>query len=115
MDEVLRAEAISWLVRARNDLGAADKLLSGEDPYPATAAYHCQQCAEKALKAVLATTAQPIPKTHDLRGLLALSADIEPVLARFNDAAQLLTSFATEFRYPSARRSANREPPNRPA
>jgi len=102
MDEGSRAEALSWLDRARDDLGAAKKLLSGDDPYPATAAYHCQQCAEKALKAVLSTTAQPIPKTHDLRVLLALSANVESVLTRFTDAAEFLTPFATEFRYPSA-------------
>ena len=102
MDESARAEAQSWLERASDDLGAATKLLSGNDPFPTTAAYHCQQCAEKALKAVLSTTGQPIPKTHDLRVLIGLAANVEPILARFADSAEWLTPFATEFRYPSS-------------
>ena len=47
-------EALAWLHRASDDLGAADKLLGGDTPFAATSAYHCQQAAEKALKALIA-------------------------------------------------------------
>ncbi|MCK0509195.1 HEPN domain-containing protein [Aromatoleum anaerobium] len=94
-------EAQLWLNRARDDLGAAAKLLRGNDAYPATASYHCQQAAEKALKAVLATGDQPIPKTHDLRVLVERAAGIDPDLLMLQDIAEQLTPLATEFRYPS--------------
>ena len=40
MPDLTPSEAESWLERARDDLGAARKLLSGIDPFLATAAYH---------------------------------------------------------------------------
>jgi HEPN domain-containing protein len=81
-------------------LGAAGKLLSGTDPFPATAAYHCQQAAERALKATIAGTGDAIPKTHDLRILLGRSIRIDQSLAVLADACDELTPYATEFRYP---------------
>jgi HEPN domain-containing protein len=101
MPDETRPEAESWLQRARDDLGAAGKLLSGDDPFPATAAYHCQQAAEKALKAVMAGTGDPIPKTHDLRVLIERCMRIDPALIGLQDACDELTPYATEFRYPT--------------
>lgn len=96
-----RIEAQLWLDRAQDDLGSATKLLRGRDPYPATAAYHCQQAAEKALKAVLAGARQQVPKTHDLRVLVERAALIDPRLLTLQDLAEQLTPLATEYRYPS--------------
>ncbi len=101
MADLQRLEALAWLRRARDDLGAAAKLLSGTDPYPATASYHCQQAAEKALKAVIAVTGDAIPKTHDLRVLLGRCVAIDQSLDQFYDACDELTPYSTEFRYPS--------------
>lgn len=101
MPDALKLEAEAWLGRARNDLGAARKLLSDPDPFPAIAAYHCQQAAEKPLKALLASTGEPIPKTHDLRVLVERCAIIDGSLGGLRDACEELTPFATEFRYPT--------------
>lgn len=101
MPDPLSREALAWLSRARDDLGAAAKLLSGSDPFPATASYHCQQAAEKALKAVIAGTGAAIPKTHDLRVLLGHSVGIDQSLDVFYDACDELTPYSTEFRYPN--------------
>ncbi len=101
MSEALKLEAKAWLRRAHDDLGAAGKLLAGSDPFPATAAYHCQQAAEKALKALVASTGEAIPKTHDLRVLLGRCLPIDQSLAEFSDACDELTPYATEFRYPA--------------
>ena len=103
MVEAASLEALAWLRRARDDLGAADKLLSGDTPFPATSAYHGQQAAEKALKALIAGTGKPVPRTHDLRVLLGLCVQIDPTLDGLADACDDLTPFATEFRYPTAR------------
>lgn len=101
MPDGLRLEADAWLRRAHDDLGAARKLLSGSDPFPATAAYHCQQAAEKALKALIASTGKPVPKMHDLRALIAQCTQIETRLAALHEACEELTPYATEFRYPT--------------
>jgi len=100
MAEAREREAAAWLHRARDDLGAARKLLAGSDPFAATAAYHCQQAAEKALKAMIASTGDAIPKTHDLRVLLGRCIPLDQSLDELADACDELTPYATEFRYP---------------
>lgn len=42
-----------WLKKSKNDLKAAKKLVQNPDPLYDMAVYHCQQTAEKALKAYL--------------------------------------------------------------
>ena len=86
MPDGTRPEAQRWLQRAHDDLGAARKLLSGADPFPATSAYNCQQAAEKALKAVISGTGDPIPKTHDLRVLVERCIQIDQALTELQDA-----------------------------
>ena len=101
MDDVALAEAKAWMHKARDDLNSAKKLLAGYDPYPATAAYHCQQAVEKALKGFLAGHDVSFPRTHDLRVLVSVGVEIEATLDTFHDTADLLTPYATEFRYPT--------------
>lgn len=101
MPDPLKLEADAWLARARDDLGAAGKLISGHDPYTATASYHCQQAAEKALKAILASSGETIPKTHDLRLLIERCVALDTSLEPLRDACDELTPYATEFRYPT--------------
>jgi HEPN domain-containing protein len=52
--------ANGWLEKARSDLYAAERLLDGNGPYDA-ACFHAQQAIEKAMKALLALSGQPIP------------------------------------------------------
>ncbi|MGC1377897.1 MAG: HEPN domain-containing protein [Anaerolineales bacterium] len=52
--------AFGWLAKAESDLSAANWML----PFD-TACFHAQQAIEKALKAMLAFCAQPIPRSHD--------------------------------------------------
>jgi HEPN domain-containing protein len=40
----------SWLIKANRDLLSAHELASARTPLLDTAAYHCQQAAEKAVK-----------------------------------------------------------------
>ena len=54
----------AWLLRAEEDLAAAAVLAA-----PATlrsALFHCQQAAEKSLKAFLTWREKPFPRTHAL-------------------------------------------------
>lgn len=48
----------SWLEKAGHDLETARRLIEREPIITDTAVYHCQQAAEKALKAVTAIPAK---------------------------------------------------------
>lgn len=101
MAEPPSTEAQAWFARAEDDLRAAVKLMAGNDPLTATAAYHCQQAAEKALKAIIASRDAVIPKTHDLRRLVELCILYGSDFDAVRDACDELTPYATDFRYPT--------------
>ncbi len=63
-------------------------------------AFHAQQAAEKALKAVLAWHDEPFRKTHSIEELGRACTAIEPGLGDLVDAAVSLTEYAWKFRYP---------------
>jgi HEPN domain-containing protein len=91
--------ARGWLERARADLamarlGLQDGSLSG------LAAFHCQQAAEKALKAFLAWRNQPLPRTHDLPELLFRCQPLDATFAELQTATTVLDTYLTVGRYP---------------
>jgi len=102
MDEATSAEVAAWLAKAQRDLDSAKRLLAGSPPYRDTAAYHCQQAAEKATKALLTAAGTEFPKTHDLTALVSLAEVRFPEFAQYREAAALLTPYGTSFRYPGA-------------
>lgn len=63
MDEATGAEVAAWLAKADRELASARRLLDGNPPYLDTAVYHCQQAAEKALKALLTAIETRYPRT----------------------------------------------------
>jgi len=98
--ETLVAETREWLDRARADLQACAALIAAG--LAAEALFHAQQCAEKAMKAVLTWNQVPFQKTHDLEELkqlcLALAAGATAQLAGIGR----LSQYARRFRYPGA-------------
>jgi HEPN domain-containing protein len=92
--------AHDWLVKAKNDLASAKVLAEAAQPLRDTAIYHCQQAAEKALKAGLAWKEKPLQRTHDLEILLNQASEECSVLESLRDAVELLTPYAVEYRYP---------------
>ncbi len=64
--------------------------------------FHCQQTAEKYLKALLQELGQFVPRTHDLEDLLDLLLTRDPTLTGLRQAASILTPYAdaVEYRYP---------------
>jgi HEPN domain-containing protein len=99
----------NWLVKALHDLATARKAASEPDPYLDTAIYHCQQAAEKAVKGFLALHDEPPPRTHDIELLLSLAVPLEAGFADWVDAAERLTRYATQFRYPGDVMEPSRE------
>ena len=100
MNEAKRAEIQKWLIKSQHDLGSARRLMEGDEPYLDTGVYHCQQAAEKALKAFLTYHDIVFEKTHDLRVLLEQSISVEPAFEQWREVAEELTPYAVQFRYP---------------
>lgn len=92
----------SWLTRAGRDLRTAKALFDLGDDFFENAAYHSQQCAEKAIKGWLASHKKAFKKSHDIKYLLDLVSQIDSGLARSLAAATDLSNYAIAARYPDA-------------
>lgn len=100
MDEAYR----EWLDFAETDFGVAKHLFETYYPKPLEIiCYHCQQAAEKAIKAVVvANGAQGgMPKLHDLSFLLNQIKNMVAIDERYYDYADALTPYGVAVRYPS--------------
>jgi len=92
-----------WLDKAENDLLAANRLFHDYHPKQLDiSGYHCQQAAEKALKAVIISfdLAEDVPRTHDLELLLELCLALDKGFELFRTACFSLNPMATRTRYP---------------
>ncbi|MBK9140644.1 MAG: HEPN domain-containing protein [Verrucomicrobia bacterium] len=90
----------SWLTKAASDLRSAKLLGAAENAPLDTAIYHCQQAAEKSVKAFLVHCGITPEKTHDIRKLTLEAIAREPRFNELMDMAAALTPYAWEFRYP---------------
>ncbi len=88
----------AWLQKAESDLVAAQLCLSAGQALDA-ACFHCQQAAEKSLKAWLIAREVEFPFVHDLGKLLTLCAKVDPEFERLRGVALSLAPFAVEMRY----------------
>lgn len=93
-------EVAAWLSRAEQDLRAAHVDLGADPPLRGDAAFHCQQAAEKALKALLTRHDHPFRKTHDIGELAMAALEHEPSLEGLLRESVVLTEYAWRFRYP---------------
>lgn len=100
MDNAKRELAREWLTIAHLDLDSARILGANIPPLYQTAVYHCQQAAEKVIKGFLVFHNQRFAKTHDLLTLVKLAETVEPRFASWRDAADELTPYMAEVRYP---------------
>ena len=78
-----------------------ERCLALEPPDVEDALFHCQQTAEKALKAFLTFHDQPFRKTHDLTSLGKECANIDATLAALVDRLDDLSEYAWAYRYPT--------------
>lgn len=88
------------MVRARNDLLDADNNLASAEVPTDTVCFHCQQAAEKLLKAMLAAQGVPPPRTHVLMLLAGQLVGFFPTIERLADDLAILTPYAVAARYP---------------
>ena len=98
MKKKLAELACAWQRKAGSDLAAAEICLQAGRGLDA-ACFHCQQAAEKALKAFLISRDEDYPRTHDLRRLIALCAKVERKFKSIEAVAKRLNPYAVDFRY----------------
>ena len=98
IDEFVR----EWVAKALGDLKVAEHelMLPPEEAVAWAICFHCQQAAEKLLKAFLVSNQIDFKKTHDLDYLRQLCTEIDPDFENVDIGD--LTSYAAEARYPSA-------------
>jgi HEPN domain-containing protein len=94
--------ACELLERASDDLRAAEVLLDATDLPDSMVGFHCQQAAEKSLKAVLASRGRRFPHTHDLGLIAELCEKSGGSLPESLSDIDRLTPFAVRLRYSAA-------------
>lgn len=99
-DQARRRILGQWVHKAETDLDAAESLLESQRPLLYPASFHCQQAAEKYLKAFLVSRQVDFPKTHDIEELLDLVESVDPALGASLRDVIPLTRYAVDVRYP---------------
>ncbi len=90
-----------WIDKAEHDKGMAELALESRRDYADSICFHCQQYAEKLLKAVLIMADENIPRTHSLVFLLDIIDDHFEVSPGIYGCAESLQDYAVGIRYPA--------------
>ena len=92
---------LEWIQKAEADFATAQRELKASDrPNYDGVCFHCQQCAEKYLKAILCEWDMRFGKIHDLVSLLEQIVELFPNLEDCREDLAYLSDFAVTFRYP---------------
>jgi len=91
---------LDWLERAENDLETA-KILKSMSKDNSNAAFHCQQCIEKALKAYLLFEKNIHFDGHNLTFLCRQAMQIDITFSDWLDESADLNRYYIETRYPT--------------
>ena len=91
-----------WLGKAEDDYISATVLMDKVNPPQIEiACYHCQQCAEKALKAFCAYNGDEIQKTHNLIVLCQQCMILDSEFSEILSDCSRLTPYSVQTRYPN--------------
>ena len=105
-EEVKKRIVNEWFRKADADIAVAERLLSDETAFLNAITFHCQQAAEKYLKALLTWWETEFPKTHELARLIKLIETHDARLAISLLDVTVLTPYGVELRYPGDRPDA---------
>ena len=97
-------ETLQWIKMAEMDYGVAKHLFQTYYPKPfEIICYHCQQAAEKAIKALIISSGVQggLPKKHDLSFLLDQIKNSVKIEEKYYDYADTLTPYGVSIRYPN--------------
>ncbi|MFW5802587.1 MAG: HEPN domain-containing protein [Verrucomicrobiota bacterium] len=92
-----------WVSKAESDMTAAKDLYRLKSQALDAICYHCQQTAEKYIKAVMVSENMNVPHTHNLPRLIGMIACVAEMDEDQRRDAAWLSEFAIEIRYPSER------------
>lgn len=90
----------AWVKKAEADHTSAITLIEANVGLHDAVCFHCQQLAEKYMKALLCVRQMRIPRIHNLVALHTLLAPHYPSLNSHRRGFHILTRFAVETRYP---------------
>jgi HEPN domain-containing protein len=100
MNETVEEFYKQWLIKGQEDWDAVEILIAQEHPPKTAVCFHCQQCIEKLLKAILVREQIEFPKTHDIGRLIELVRDSVPDTTEFSKHAKKLSVHGVDVRYP---------------
>ena|SRR5437879_2624797 len=104
----MKRKTAQWVLKAEEDIESARTLAALAKPMRDAACFHCQQAAEKYLKALLQEKGLAVPRTHELEDLLDLLLPHDATLAPLRRSLRSLTPYAVNFRYPGVRATTRR-------
>ncbi|MDR1925151.1 MAG: HEPN domain-containing protein [Planctomycetaceae bacterium] len=90
-----------WFQKAKSDLNAAKTLAKLKPPEKDIVCFHCQQAAEKALKAYLIFHDVEPERTHDLEKLCKDCGQYDDSFFKFLGIGKIMSKYAVQPRYPS--------------
>lgn len=88
-----------WIQKAESDLTIVEKDIVTDSPVTDVLCFHCQQAAEKYLKAYIVYRNQIPERTHLIERLPNICANFDSEFEKLSDVV-LLTTYAVELRYP---------------
>ena len=88
------------LQRSRSDISLARAVLNSPDVLREDVCFHAQQCAEKALKALLVHLEVSYQRTHALEALIDVLKESGVEVPQEVDRSFSLSQYAVETRYP---------------
>ena len=94
-----REQALLLLRKAAQDEALLDEVLTSDQISDEIIGFHCQQAAEKILKALLSDVEVRFRKTHEIGALMALLAQAGHALPDQFENLDVLTPFGAIYRY----------------
>jgi HEPN domain-containing protein len=97
----MQALTKEWIAKADGDWRVArrESKVTHHPNYDAIC-FHCQQCAEKYLKAYLQERTMNFPRTHDLKHLLGLCNVLDGMFVMVQEDLRVLDGYSVAVRYP---------------
>lgn len=97
----MKPAVAEWVSKAEGDFATAGREIRARKfPNYDAVCFHCQQCAEKYLKAVLQVNNKHIPKIHFLLELKALLTKFDPSYELLRADLETLEDYSVRYRYP---------------
>ena len=97
----MNPKTAEWVAKAEGDFATAGReMRARKSPNYDAVCFHCQQCAEKYLKAVLQENDKHIPKIHNLVELMFLCEEIDGSFEMLRADLVTMERYAVRGRYP---------------